>query len=369
MAHDVFISYANQDKPVADAACAVLERRGLRCWIAPRDALPGLEWSAQIVRAIGDATVMVLVYSRNANASQQVKREVERAVAKAIPIVPVRIENVPASETLEYFISTPHWLDAITPPLEQHLNYLADTVALLKDRIRGERPPHDRVVPSAPAPVAHTPPAARRRGLTGLIGGAAVVALGTVGWLIFSGGEDRYWQGTWTTEQRLQNLPARFTLTIDGGSQYRSTVVTRDAGTIRFNNRSFRMQSENGAIAQGMFDLESATSARISGPLGVATWQRELSTATSGQGSPIGIWTMNATIQQLPWTLALAIMPNGRFELTSRSEDAGAFIVKDRSWSLTSTRGFPAQNGTFTRVNERTVTMTGPLGTATWTKQ
>jgi hypothetical protein len=78
---------------------------------------------------------------------------------------------------------------------------------------------------------------------------------------------------------------------------------------------------------------------------------------------------MNATIQQLPWTLALAIMPNGRFELTSRADDAGAFVFKDGTWSLNSTRGFPSQSGTFTRINDRTVTMTGPLGAATWTKQ
>ena len=121
MPHDVFISYASNDKPVADAACAVLERRGIRCSIAPRDVTPGMEWSGEIIRAIGEASVMVLVFSYNANASQQVSREVERAVPKGIPIVPFRIENVPASETLEYFISPPHWLDALTPPLERHL--------------------------------------------------------------------------------------------------------------------------------------------------------------------------------------------------------------------------------------------------------
>lgn len=41
--HDVFISYASSDKPVADAVCAALEQRGIRCWIAPRDILPGLD--------------------------------------------------------------------------------------------------------------------------------------------------------------------------------------------------------------------------------------------------------------------------------------------------------------------------------------
>jgi WD40 repeat protein len=69
---------------------------------------------------------MVLIFSANANTSAQIKREVERAVNKGIPVIPFRIEDVAPTETLEYFISTPHWLDAFTPPLERHLEYLAE---------------------------------------------------------------------------------------------------------------------------------------------------------------------------------------------------------------------------------------------------
>ena len=31
--HDVFISYSSKDKPVADAVCAALESKRVRCWI------------------------------------------------------------------------------------------------------------------------------------------------------------------------------------------------------------------------------------------------------------------------------------------------------------------------------------------------
>jgi len=34
MAHDVFISYSAEDKPIADAVCAALEAEHIRCWIA-----------------------------------------------------------------------------------------------------------------------------------------------------------------------------------------------------------------------------------------------------------------------------------------------------------------------------------------------
>ena len=49
MAHDVFISYSSHDKPTADAICARLESSGLRCWITPRDVLPGMEWAEAII--------------------------------------------------------------------------------------------------------------------------------------------------------------------------------------------------------------------------------------------------------------------------------------------------------------------------------
>src|SRR5580704_3702505 len=99
----------------------VAQSGGARCWIAPRDIVPGSDWSESIIDAINRAKVFVLIFSGYANVSPQIKREVERAVNKSIPIIPMRIEDTLPTKSLEYFISTPHWLDAITPPLEQHL--------------------------------------------------------------------------------------------------------------------------------------------------------------------------------------------------------------------------------------------------------
>jgi hypothetical protein len=128
MAHDAFISYSHVDKATADAACATLEKAGIRCWIAPRDITPGVEWGAAIVNAIDNSRVIVVIFSSSANGSPQIRREVERAINAGVPVVPVRIENVVPTESLAYFMSAVHWLDAITPPLEQHLQRLADSI-------------------------------------------------------------------------------------------------------------------------------------------------------------------------------------------------------------------------------------------------
>lgn len=135
MAHDVFISYSSKDKPTADAVCATLESRGIRCWIAPRDVVPGEEYAAALVNALREARIMVLVFSSGANQSKHVLREVERAVSMGLPVVPLRIENVRPSAAMEYYIASRHWLDALTVPLERHLVQLAETVKVLLARM------------------------------------------------------------------------------------------------------------------------------------------------------------------------------------------------------------------------------------------
>lgn len=135
MAHDVFISYSSKDKPTADAVCATLESRGIRCWIAPRDVVPGEEYAAALVNALRQARLMVLVFSSGANQSKHVLREVERAVSMGLPVVPLRIENVRPSAAMEYYIASRHWLDALTVPLERHLVQLAETVKVLLARM------------------------------------------------------------------------------------------------------------------------------------------------------------------------------------------------------------------------------------------
>jgi hypothetical protein len=131
MAHDVFISHSSIDKTTADAVCATLESNGIRCWIAPRDVTPAMEWGLCIVNAIEECRIMVLVFSTNADDSSQIHREVECAVNHGVAILPFRIEDVLPGKALEYFIGDVHWLDALTTPMEAHLKSLSDTVKML----------------------------------------------------------------------------------------------------------------------------------------------------------------------------------------------------------------------------------------------
>jgi hypothetical protein len=130
MAHDVFVSYAVEDKGIADALVATLEANGIKCWIAPRDVLPGVDYAEALVDAIGNSSLMILVLSSSSNNSPHVRREVERAAQK-IPILTFRIDATPPSRPMKFFIGGWGWLDAWTPTPDKHLQRLTDTVNLI----------------------------------------------------------------------------------------------------------------------------------------------------------------------------------------------------------------------------------------------
>jgi hypothetical protein len=130
MAHDVFISYATDDRQVAEKVCAALEGDGIKCWIAPRDVPYGADYEEAIVDGIASSRLLVLVLSSHSNASPHVKREIQNACSNdsGKQIVPLRIEDIEYNKALRYYLGSAQWLDASTPPLEQHLGRLVEHV-------------------------------------------------------------------------------------------------------------------------------------------------------------------------------------------------------------------------------------------------
>jgi len=180
---DAFISYSHKDKTTADAACATLEGAGVRCWIAPRDVTPGADWSGSIVEAIRAAKVFVLIYSGEADTSRQIRNELVLATQSGLAIVPFRIEDVPPSDALSYHLSGVHWLDALSPPLEAHLNALLAAVQRLLALAAGGR----AATPlAAPAPIAPSAPTSAPPGgawfAWSLVAGLVVLGLAVGGY-------------------------------------------------------------------------------------------------------------------------------------------------------------------------------------------
>ena len=158
-----------------------------------RNIKPGADYSGAIVKAIGEAKALVLVLSTHSNESEHVKREVERAVSRGVSIIPFRIEEVLPSQALEYFISTTQWVDAFTPPLEKHVDYL---VANLKEQVPPEAKATKAAEPEAPHPPRAASPTTKRwfltiPGLVTLAAAAVLVVTGLIGSLYLIGSFSR----------------------------------------------------------------------------------------------------------------------------------------------------------------------------------
>ena len=111
MAKKVFISHSSKDNKVATAVCTALESRGHACWMSSRDIKPGENFQGSIVRAIREAGVMVLVFSSNANNSDEIKKEMALASQSRKMVIPVRAEDVTPSEDFTYELATRQWID------------------------------------------------------------------------------------------------------------------------------------------------------------------------------------------------------------------------------------------------------------------
>jgi hypothetical protein len=138
MTKRVFVSYSSPDSAKAEAIRKALENNGISCWIAPRDLSAGVQWGAGIVRAIEECEAVVVVFSAAANNSPQVAREMEIAVSKRRPLIPIRIADDQPTDDMQYFLGVSHWFNAYALPIE---SYLADIVGAVKNVLVRERSP------------------------------------------------------------------------------------------------------------------------------------------------------------------------------------------------------------------------------------
>jgi hypothetical protein len=110
MAYHFFISYSSQDAAKAREIRALLDSFGANSWMAPDSIMPGEAYTLAIPKAIRDSAVLLLVFSRSSDQSEDVMREVTLARKHKKRVVPVRIENTEPAN-LEYLLELCQWVD------------------------------------------------------------------------------------------------------------------------------------------------------------------------------------------------------------------------------------------------------------------
>jgi TIR domain len=135
----VFISHSHKDQGAAETLYTALENRGLQCWFAPRDVSPGENFQESIHRAIRSARVMVLVFTKNANNSSEINKELALAGQYELLVIPVRVEDVVPNDALAYELATRQWIDLFRD-WERAIERLSSRIAAIVSTETGTAP-------------------------------------------------------------------------------------------------------------------------------------------------------------------------------------------------------------------------------------
>ncbi len=174
----IFITYSSKDEKVARTICTALENRGLACWISSRNVKPGQNFQEQIVKAIRAAKIMVLVFTANANNSNEIKKELALASQNNLVVIPVRIQDVPPNEAFAYEFATRQWID-LFDDWEASIARLVELIAAaIHDHHAGDPANAGAGPTGVPAAAAQRPKASAKKAI--LAGAIAIACLAVI---------------------------------------------------------------------------------------------------------------------------------------------------------------------------------------------
>lgn len=110
----VFLSHSSSQAVFARILCDELEASGIPCWYAPRDIPPGPDWPGRIQHALASAHACVLLLSKEANESPEVRKEIDLAAFERVRLIGVRIDDAWPTGSLAYQLSGLHWIEGDT---------------------------------------------------------------------------------------------------------------------------------------------------------------------------------------------------------------------------------------------------------------
>jgi hypothetical protein len=198
----LFVSHVAEDRAAAMEIVGELERRGIKCWIAPRNVRAGSRFDDEIADAIDACRALLLIFSDQCNESEYILREIHVAGQSQKTIIPFRIENAHPRRGLRVRLSDLHWIDAFVSREraidELVYQFSSPETARLQQRHNGEPPSEPMVTPASPAivptrePKAPLPASGPRRRKPIVLGVTAVatalaVVLGLASIYVFRG--------------------------------------------------------------------------------------------------------------------------------------------------------------------------------------
>ena len=157
MSTEVFISYSSLDRDRVMPVVESLRGNGITVWVDEGNIHAADLWSEQIVQAIADCRVMVVMLSQNSTDSHNVVKEVMLASEQKKALLPVYLEPAEVPAKLQYQLAGIQHLELFGQDELQVLEDLANGLAK-----RGIRRDGEFTKPQTTTVKRHEKPNARR---------------------------------------------------------------------------------------------------------------------------------------------------------------------------------------------------------------
>lgn len=115
MSHDVYVCYDDKDQEIANKICNHLEKKSYRCWLKSRDVGVG-NVIDEMMEAINNSILMVLVYSEDSKRSNFVNTEVDFAFGENKQIIVYNIDGSNLDGGLEFLLKNKPMIEAHPNP-------------------------------------------------------------------------------------------------------------------------------------------------------------------------------------------------------------------------------------------------------------
>jgi hypothetical protein len=101
----IFVSHSSEDKAAARTIADHLTRAGWTVWIDEAGIAGGKQWHGELMRALEDAWIVLLVVSFHSMRSRWVVREVQAADRLELTVIPVVVDDAPYPDELRLILS------------------------------------------------------------------------------------------------------------------------------------------------------------------------------------------------------------------------------------------------------------------------
>jgi hypothetical protein len=178
--------------------------------------------------------------------------------------------------------------------------------------------------------------------------------------------------GDWITNVVIDGKDWKLRLNIHEDETFQLSSSTEDVGTYTALNGRWSVRSAKGETDGGVYQTMGLDSLSMTGKLGTAIWTRSGASQSRDPRSSIdpfvfGTWKTNAVIKGVDFQITFEMAPNGTYRVFSLTEDSGTFHAKNGRCEQISRKGQRLECS-YQVISKDSISLTGPLGTAVWSR-